>query len=62
MDCSLPSSSAHGFSKQEYWSGLPFPSLGDFPNPGIEPESVELQEDSLSTELPGNSLVYDKKF
>ena len=51
-----------GFSKQEYWSGLPFPSLGDLPDPGIEPESLELQEDSLSTKLPGNSFVYDKKF
>ena len=35
------------FSKQEYWSGLPFPSPGDFPNPGIEPESSALQADSL---------------
>ena len=41
-----------GFSRQEYWSGLPFPSLGDLPNPGIEPRSP-LQADSLSTEPPG---------
>ena len=33
-----------GFSRQEYWSGLPFPSPGDLPNPGIEPESPALQE------------------
>ena len=40
-----------GFSRQEYWSGLPFPSLGDLTNPGIEPGSSELQADSLPTEL-----------
>ena len=36
-----------GFSRQEYWSGLPFPSPGDIPNPGAEPGSPELQADSL---------------
>ena len=36
-----------GFSRQEYWSGLPFPSLRDLPNPGIKPESPALQVDSL---------------
>ena len=35
------------FSKQEYWSGLPFPSLGDLPHPGIKPRSPALQMDSL---------------
>ena len=40
-----------GFYKQEYWSGLPFPSPGDLPNPGIEPGSPTLQADSLPTEL-----------
>ena len=39
------------FSTQEYWSELPFPSPGDLPNPGIEPGSLELQADSLPTEL-----------
>ena len=39
------------FSRQEYWSGLPFPSSGDLPNPGLEPGSPTLQEDSLPTEL-----------
>ena len=39
-----------GFSRQGYWSGLPFPSPGDIPNPGIEPMSPELQADSLPTE------------
>ena len=40
-----------GFSRQEYWRGLPFPSPGDLPNPGLEPEFPELQADSLPTEL-----------
>ena len=40
-----------GFSRQEYWSGLPFPSPGDLPNPGIEPGSPALQADSLPSEL-----------
>ena len=35
------------FSRQEYWSGLPFPSPGDLPDPGAEPESPTLQADSL---------------
>ena len=38
-----------GFSQQEYWSGLPFPSPGDLPNPGIEPGSPALQADALSS-------------
>ena len=44
-----------GFYRQESWSGSPFPSQGDLPNPGIEPRSLELEADSLSSE-PGNSL------
>ena len=44
-----------GFSRQEYWSGLPFPSLGDLPEPGIEPGSPTLQADALPSEPPGNS-------
>ena len=39
-----------GFSKQEYWSGLPCPPPGDLPNPGIKPRSPELQADSLPSE------------
>ena len=42
-----------GFSRQEYWSGLPFPSPGDLPNPGIEPTSPALQADALTSEPPG---------
>ena len=42
-----------GFSRQEYWSGLPFPSPGDLANPGIKPGSPALQADALSSEPPG---------
>ena len=42
-----------GFSRHEYWSGLPFPSPGDLPNPGIEPTSPALQADALISEPPG---------
>ena len=41
-----------GFSRQEYWSGLPFPSPGDLPNSRIEPRSPALQADILPSELP----------
>ena len=44
-----------GFSRQEYWSGLPFPSSGDLPTPGIEPWSPTLQADALPSEPPGKS-------
>ena len=43
-----------GSSRQECWSGLPFPSPGDLPNPGIEPRSPALQADALPSEPPGN--------
>ena len=46
-----------GFFGQEYWSGLPFPSPGDLPEPGIEPGSPALQADSLPFEPPGKYLV-----
>ena len=42
-----------GFSRQEYWSGLLFPSPGDLPNPGIEPGSPALEADALPSEPPG---------
>ena len=44
-----------GFSRQEYWSGLPFPSPEDLPDPGIEPGSPTLQADTLPSEPPGKS-------
>ena len=53
MDCSPPGSSVHGILQQEYWSGLPFPSPGDLPNPGIKPRSPALQADVLPSEPPG---------
>ena len=46
-----------GFSRQEYWSGLPFPSLGDLPKQGIEPGSPALQVDSLPSEPPGKPYL-----
>ena len=49
--CQAPPSM--GFSRQEYWSGLPFPSPGDLPDPGIEPKSPSLQADALPSEPPG---------
>ena len=54
MDCSPQGSLSMGFSRQEYWSGLPFPSPGDLPNPGIKPASPALAGGFLTTEPPGN--------
>ena len=48
------------FFRQEYWSGLPFPSPGDLPHPGIESRSPVLQADSLPSEPPGKSLWKEK--
>ena len=52
-----------GFSRQEYWSGLPFPSPGDLPDPGIEPRSPALQADALPSEPPGKpkSVIYNQQ-
>ena len=46
-----------GFSRQEYWSGLLFPSPGDLPDSGIEPRSPALQADALTSEPPGKPLI-----
>ena len=56
MDCSLPGFSVHGdwILQARTLSGLPHPSLGDLPNPGIKPRSPALQADSLPSELPGS--------
>ena len=51
-----------GFSKQEYWRGLPFPSPRVLPDPGIEPRSPALQADSLLTELRGKRNMSNKYF
>ena len=45
------------FARQEYWSGLPFPSPGDLPDPGIEPRSPALQVDALPSESPGKPML-----
>ena len=47
-----------GFSRQEYRSGLPFPSPGDRPNPGIELRSPALQADTLTSELQGKEYTH----
>ena len=66
MDYSPPGSSVHGDSPgKNYWSGLPCPSPGDLPNPGIEPMSPALQADSLPSEPPGkptNMMILPKYF
>ena len=53
MDCTHQAPLSMGFFRQEYWSGLPFPSPGDLPDPGIKPGSPALQADFLPTELQG---------
>ena len=47
------------FFRQEYWSGLPFPSPGDLPDPGIEPGSPALEADILASEPQGSPLTVD---
>ena len=49
-----------GFSRQEYWSGLPFPFPEDLPDPGIKPRSPALQADALTSEPPGKPFVISK--
>ena len=59
MDCSLNAPLSMGFSRQEYWSGLPFPTPGDLPDPGIQPASLCLlhwQMDSLPLVPPEKPL------
>ena len=58
MNCSLPASPSMRFSRQGYWSGLPFPSPGDLLNPGIEPGSPALQADAL----PSGPLIIPFSF
>ena len=63
-DSAIPCTIAHQaplyveFSRQEYWSELPFPSLGALPNPEIEPRSPTWQADSLLSESPGKSMMH----
>ena len=58
MDCSPPGSSVHGISRKDYWNGLPFPSPGDLPHPGIKARSSALWTDSLPSEPPGKSITF----
>ena len=59
VDCGPPGSSyLWGFSRQEYWSGLPCPPQGDPPNPGLIPRSPALQADSFPSEPPGKPNRY----
>ena len=62
VDCSLPAPPSMEFSRPEYWSGLPFPSPGDPPDPGIEPGSPALQADSLLSEPLGKPKVVTKMY
>ena len=63
LDWRIPWTVAHqaplsmGFYRQQYWSGLLFPSTGDLPSPGIKPGSPALQVDSSPTELSGKPIV-----
>ena len=50
-----------GVSREEYWSGLPFPSPGDLPYPGMEPRSPALQADALLPEPPGKPILPQKE-
>ena len=59
MDCSHQAPLSIEFSRQEYWSGLPFPSSRDLADPGIEPRSPELQADSLPSEPPCICIIYN---
>ena len=68
-DSAQPRTAAHqaplsmGLYRQESWSGLPFPSPGDLPDPGIDPGSPTLQADALPSEPPFNSInFYPNKF
>ena len=68
MNCRPPVSSVHGIHRQEYWSGLPFPSPGDLPDPGFKPASPAWQEDTLplshqeSTQLHHFYFVSGRKY
>ena len=61
LDCSPPSSLSLGFSRQAYWSGLPFPSPGDLPDPGIKLRSPALQADSLLSHQESRVIIFQLK-
>ena len=57
IDYNPPKSSVYGISRQEYWSGFPFPSPGNLPDPGIDLRSPTLRADFLPSELPGKPFT-----
>ena len=57
-DCTYQALPSMGFSRQEYWSGLPFPSPRDLPSPGIEPRSPALQAATLTSEPAAHNYFY----
>ena len=57
MECSPPGSLSMGFPRQEHWSGLPFPPLGDLPDPGINPVSSALAGGFFTTEPPRRTKI-----
>ena len=57
MDITYQAPLSMEFSRQEHWSGLPFPSPGDLPDLGIKPRSLALQADSLPSEPPGKTIM-----
>ena len=57
MDGSLPDFYVHGIFQARYWSGLPFPSPGDLPDPGVEPGSPTSRADALLSEPSGKSAL-----
>ena len=61
VDCGCQGPLSMEFSRQEYWSVLPFPSPGTLPNPGIEPRSPALQATSLPSEPSGKPKIQGKK-
>ena len=60
MDYSQQAAPSMEFSRQEYWSGLPFPSPGDLPDPGIKLRTATLQADSLPTETQGKIKMHKR--
>ena len=56
MDCTYQAPPSRGFSRQEYWSGVPLPSPGGLPDSGIKPGSLTLQADALPSKPPGEAL------
>ena len=61
MNCNLSGPLSIEFSRQEYWSGLLFPFPGNLPDPGIRPESPELQANALPSEPPGKPRSIKKR-